>query len=298
MADRPLGAQISRMLEARGVRVIFGIPGVHNIELYRGLEETGIQHVLARHEQGAGFMADGYARATGRPGIAYVISGPGLTNIMTPVGQAWSDSVPVLVISSCLDETAWRRGQLHQMKDQAGAGACVADWSEVARDAQAAYGLIERAFAEFGAARPRPKHLSLPIALMSADAPAPPAPAARPGLALPDPAVLDRAARMLGAAERPLVLLGGGARGGAQAARALVDARKAASVCSYAGRGIVPDGAPLALGPALPHPGSVPLIASADLVVVVGSELAEVDLWRAELGHDAPMIRVDIDPEA
>ncbi|MDG1069117.1 MAG: thiamine pyrophosphate-binding protein, partial [Sulfitobacter sp.] len=126
---RPLGAQISHMLKARGVDVIFGIPGVHNQEMYRGIEEAGITHVLARHEQGAGFMADGYARASGKPGVAYVITGPGLCNVMTPMGQAYSDSVPVLVISSCLDETAARRGQLHQMKDQEIAAGTVTDWS-------------------------------------------------------------------------------------------------------------------------------------------------------------------------
>ena len=108
--QRTLGAQISHMLRTRGVEVIFGIPGVHNQELYRGIEEAGITHVLARHEQGAGFMADGYARATGAPGVAYVITGPGLCNIMTPMGQAFSDSVPMLVISSCLDEIAARKG--------------------------------------------------------------------------------------------------------------------------------------------------------------------------------------------
>ncbi|MEX0312166.1 MAG: thiamine pyrophosphate-binding protein, partial [Tateyamaria sp.] len=127
---RPLGAQISHMLKDRGVDVIFGIPGVHNQEMYRGIEEAGITHVLARHEQGAGFMADGYARATGKPGVAYVITGPGLTNIMTPMGQAYSDSVPMLVISSCLDETAATKGQLHQMKDQRAAAETVCDWSE------------------------------------------------------------------------------------------------------------------------------------------------------------------------
>ena len=145
MSQRPLGAQVSHMLKDRGVEVIFGIPGVHNQEMYRGIEEAGLTHVLARHEQGAGFMADGYARATGKPGVAYVITGPGLCNIMTPMGQAYSDSVPMLVLSSCLDETAAKRGQLHQMKDQEGAAAAVCDWSETARTAEAAYALIDRA---------------------------------------------------------------------------------------------------------------------------------------------------------
>ena len=165
MAHRPLGAQISQMLADRGIETVFGIPGVHNIEQYRGLEHSGLRHVLARHEQGAGFMADGYARATGKPGVAYVISGPGLTNIMTPMGQAYSDSVPMLVISSCLDETAMTRGQLHQMRDQDGAARTVCDWSETALTADAAYGLIDRALAEFQSKRARTKHISIPIAL-------------------------------------------------------------------------------------------------------------------------------------
>ena len=88
---KSLGAQISHNLREWGVDVIFGIPGVHNQEMYRGIEEAGIRHILARHEQGAGFMADGYARACGKPGVAYVITGPGLCNIMTPMGQAYSD---------------------------------------------------------------------------------------------------------------------------------------------------------------------------------------------------------------
>ena len=83
---RPLGAQISHMLKDRGVDVIFGIPGVHNQEMYRGIEEAGITHVLARHELGEVNVVHGYARATGNPGVAYVITGPGVCNIMTPMG--------------------------------------------------------------------------------------------------------------------------------------------------------------------------------------------------------------------
>jgi len=285
------------MLKARGVEVIFGIPGVHNIEMYRGIEEAGLTHILARHEQGAGFMADGYARASGRPGVAYVITGPGLCNIMTPMGQAYSDSVPMLVLSSCLDEVAARRGQLHQMKDQVGAAGCVADWSEVAHSAGAAYGLIERAFAEFSTNRPRPKHVSVPIALLGTEAEAIMQPQSEFESAQPDPAKIAEAAEMLLAAKRPLFIFGGGARDTAEVARALVACRKAASMVSFAGRGIIADGAPGAFGPVLSRPGSAEIIASADLLLVIGSELAEVDLWRADLGHRAQMIRVDLDPE-
>ena len=78
--ERPAGVQISRFLKSQGVLYIFGIQGVHNKELYRGIDEAGLTHILARHEQGAGFMADGYARASGKPGNDYVITGPALSN--------------------------------------------------------------------------------------------------------------------------------------------------------------------------------------------------------------------------
>jgi len=296
--QKPLGAQMSHMLKDRGVDVIFGIPGVHNIEMYRGIEEAGITHILARHEQGAGFMADGYARATGRPGVCYVITGPGLLNTLTPLGQAWSDSSSVLAISSCLDEVAARKGQLHQMRDQQGAGATVCDWSETALSAQAAFALVDRALGEFTSERKRPKHIQVPIALLGSRVGPAPDPVMQPTRPQARPEDVAAVAEWLIGAERPMFIFGGGASDGWQDARRLVQATGAASFCSFAGRGIVPDDAPLSYGPALSRPGSVEEIAKADLVIVVGSELAEVDLWRDRLGHDAPLVRVDIDAAA
>ncbi|WP_300013387.1 thiamine pyrophosphate-binding protein [uncultured Roseobacter sp.] len=298
--QRPLGAQISHMLKDRGVDVIFGIPGVHNQEMYRGIEEAGITHVLARHEQGAGFMADGYARATGKPGVAYVITGPGLCNIMTPMGQAYSDSVPMLVISSCLDEVAARKGQLHQMKDQRAAAETVCDWSEEAQTSDAAYALVARAFAEFQTQSPLPKHIQVPIAQLVADAdPAPPAPRAMrlPGV---NQDAVATSAKQIGNAQRPLFVFGGGAvRAGGKdgPARAVLERSKAASFTSYAGRGIVAPDDPLHFGASLARPGSADVFAQADLVIFVGTDLAEVDLWREEPGHTCPAIHVNLDPQ-
>ncbi|SHL19717.1 acetolactate synthase-1/2/3 large subunit/5-guanidino-2-oxopentanoate decarboxylase [Roseovarius marisflavi] len=294
-AQTPLGAQISHMLKARGVETIFGIPGVHNQEMYRGIEEAGITHVLARHEQGAGFMADGYARATGKPGVAYVITGPGLCNIMTPMGQAYSDSVPVLVLSSCLDDVAARTGQLHQMLDQCGAAACVCDWSHEARDARSAYHLVDRALAEFASTRARPKHIQVPISALEGGASA--APDARPLAVAPAVAeqVVDRVAEALNGAQKPLVILGGGAVRATDAWRQVVARLGAATFTTYAGRGIMGAEAPLDFGTYLARPESASVIAEADLVLAVGTELSENDLWRDELGHAAPLIRVDID---
>jgi len=303
MADqttRPLGAQISHMLKDRGVDVIFGIPGVHNQEMYRGIEEAGISHVLARHEQGAGFMADGYARATGKPGVAYVITGPGVCNIMTPMGQAYSDSVPMLVISSCLDETAARRGQLHQMKDQEIAAGTVCDWSATALSADAVYSLVDRALGEFDVRRPRSKHIQVPIGQLEAAASQPPSPFPAPvGPTVGDPEVgnVSDWVDMLREARRPIFIFGGGAAHAAAPARMLMKRTGAAAFTTYAGRGILPANEPLNFGSYLARPDSVSILEKADLIIAVGTELAEVDLWRAHLGHKCPMIRVDIDPE-
>lgn len=295
MTSRPLGAQISHMLKDRGVDVIFGIPGVHNQEMYRGIEEAGITHVLARHEQGAGFMADGYARATGKPGVAYVISGPGLCNIMTPMGQAYSDSVPMLVISSVLDETVATRGQLHQMKDQEGAARTVCDWSETARTADAAYQLIDRALMEMRLDRPRPKHMQVPIAVLEARADMhPQRRSAHSAEHVPDDvaAVVSDA---LAVARRPLFVFGGGARDGGHVWRDIVAAAHAASLTTYAGRGVIAPGGKH-FGSLLARPASAEVVASADLVIAVGTELSEVDLWRDHLGHKARLLRIDKDP--
>ncbi len=293
---RPLGAQISHMLKARGVEVIFGIPGVHNQEMYRGIEEAGITHVLARHEQGAGFMADGYARATGKPGVAYVITGPGLTNALTALGQAYSDSVPVLAISSCLEDVAARHGQLHQMRDQRRAAATVCDWSEEARSAEGAYALVERAFTEFACGRPRPKHLQVPIPLLEGMAKAPPPPAPRAMSPSATDADLEAAVRAVLAAEKPLFIFGGGARGAAEAIPPLLEMTGAAAFTTYAGRGLVPAETPLSFGSFLARPDSDAVLAQADLVIVAGSELGEVDLWRPRADIRGKMIRIDLDP--
>lgn len=292
---RKLGAQLSHMLRDRGVDVVFGIPGVHNQEMYRGIEEAGIRHILARHEQGAGFMADGYARASGNPGVSYVITGPGLCNIMTAMGQAYSDSVPMLVLSSCLDETSERRGQLHQMLDQRAAADTVCDWSQEARSADAAYGLIERAFDEFEVSRPRPKHLQVPIALLESEAeeaPFPNLPAQRTTAGAPD---VTPVTSLLNIAKRPLFILGGGSTDVIW--RPLLEPLGIATITSFAGRGTVGHKYPLDFGSCLIREIGKEVIASADLVVAIGCELAEADMWRRELGHTATLVRVDLDPE-
>jgi len=100
MSKMTVGEALIHLLEQAGVETVFGIPGVHTVELYRGLDQSNIRHITPRHEQGAAFMADGFARVTGKPGVCLLITGPGLSNAATGVVQARNDSVPMLVITS------------------------------------------------------------------------------------------------------------------------------------------------------------------------------------------------------
>ncbi len=160
-----IGEALVQLLEDYGVDTVFGIPGVHNVEMYRALPRSGITHILTRHEQGAGFMADGYARATGKPGVCFTITGPGLTNIMTPMGQAYSDSVPILVISSSLDvkDAGQGRGRLHEMRSQVGAAATVTQAASVCYTARDVQDRIAEAFMLFHTERPRPIYIEIPL---------------------------------------------------------------------------------------------------------------------------------------
>jgi len=294
---RSLGAQLAAGLKSRGVDTVFGIPGVHNVELYRGIEDAGITHILARHEQGAGFMADGFARASNKPGIVFVISGPGLTNVMTPMGQAYSDSIPMLVISSVLP-TGDMPGRLHEMRDQVAAAGAVCDWSEPAVDPKRAFELLDRAFDEFESVRSRPKHIAIPVDTLGQIAECPARVVGHSGLPKADADEVHAIAGQHARARRPLFVFGAGAARASVAANELLTRTEGAAFTTFAGRGIIDPLHPGLLGSTIGQPDSCALSAMADLVVVIGSELSESDLQRNRLGHDCEMIRVDIDPAA
>ena len=169
---KTLGSYLIESLEAQGVRHVFGIPGVHNLELYRGLARSSIRHVTGRHEQGLGFMADGYARVAGRPGVCFTITGPGLGNIVTPLGQAYGDSIPVLVVSSenRVADIGRARGFLHEMPDQLGIAARVTGSSRRVGSARELPEALAQAFAALTAGRPRPAYIEIPRDALAGDA--------------------------------------------------------------------------------------------------------------------------------
>jgi 5-guanidino-2-oxopentanoate decarboxylase len=295
-----VGQYLAELLAANGIDTVFGIPGVHNLELYRGLTGTRLRHILVRHEQSAGFAADGFARAGGRPAAAFVISGPGLTNILTAAAQAYSDSVPLLVVASTPPRASLgqRWGVLHELRDQHALAAGVFGLARSARSAEDVRDHLRDCFASFRGTRARPAYLEVPLDLL-AQTTSLTAQTFELTDALPQPksADIDAAVALLGAAERPLIVAGGGATLACAELRDTVDTLDALLVTTTAGKGVLADDHPAHLGAALPYPEVRALAASADLVLAVGTELAETDLFTGlKLERRGPMIRIDIDP--
>ncbi|TKA92671.1 5-guanidino-2-oxopentanoate decarboxylase [Halopseudomonas bauzanensis] len=293
------GQALVRLLANYGVDTVFGIPGVHTLELYRGLPGSDIRHVLTRHEQGAGFMADGYARVSGKPGVCFVISGPGVTNVATPIGQAYADSIPMLVISSVNHSDSLGKGWgcLHETQDQRAITAPITAFSAVALHTDDLPELVARAFAVFDSERPRPVHLSIPLDVMSA-------PVSRdwshevrrsPGRGLPSASILDEAATLLGNAQRPMIIAGGGALAAGPEVQHLAEQLGAVVFTTVAGKGILPPAHPLHAGATLCIEPGWDLISQADVVLAVGTEMADTDFWRDRLPLTGKLLRVDLD---
>ncbi|MDZ7749900.1 MAG: 5-guanidino-2-oxopentanoate decarboxylase [Halofilum sp. (in: g-proteobacteria)] len=297
------GPWIIGLLEAFGVERVFGIPGVHTIPLYDGLAGSRITHVTPRHEQGAGFMADAYARVSGRPGVCFVITGPGMTNIATAMGQAFAESVPMLVLSSVSERRSLGRGlgQLHELPDQQALVSGVAAFSHTLHALADLPDVLERAFAVFDGARPRPVHIEIPLDLWQET---PPATRARqpspPARTQPASAQLEAAVERLAGARRPLILAGGGAGGARASLRALAERLDAPVIMTVNGRGLLEPGHPLAV-PASPSlPAVRELLAGSDAVLALGTEMGPTDYDMYEQGmpaFDGPLLRADIDPE-
>lgn len=298
--SRNVGAYLAELLAANDIDTVFGIPGVHNLELYRGLTATQIRHVLVRHEQGAGFAADGFARLSGRPAAAFVISGPGLTNIMTAVAQAYSDSVPLLVIASAPVRASFTKqwGVLHELYDQAALAAGVFGIARSAGSAADVRDHLRLCLDSLRTGRPRPAYLEIPLDLLAepTDLKAQRF-AYAPLLPQADSGQIDAAARLLEGAARPLIVAGGGARRAGAQLRRLVEWLDCPLVTTAAGKGVLPESHPANFGTSLPYAPIQQLIFDADVVMAVGTEMGETDVYTAlRLPLGGRLIRVDVDP--
>src|SRR5207302_7247634 len=162
------GQLVVECLVRHGVEVVFGIPGAHTMAIYDGLyRHPRIKHTLARHEQSAALMADGYARATGKPGVCCVTTGPGVTNAATGLAVAHGDSIPVLLISSQVhSEAARRRRGLFHAMDQLALTRPITKWNGRANNPQEIPQAIAEAFRALTRGRPGAGHLEVPLDLL------------------------------------------------------------------------------------------------------------------------------------
>ena len=304
MAERTLtgAGAVVRALEAVGVEVAFGLPGVHNLALWRALGDSPIRLVGVRHEQAAAYAADGYASASGRLGVAIVTTGPGAANTLAAVGEAWASRSPLLVIATDVPSSVRRagvwRGSLHEASDQAAMFAPVV--KEVVRAGSAdRLGAATAAASHSALTAPRrPAYLEIPTDLLAAEIEGLGVDDRLQGAPEPDHEQLARAAGLLEGARRPLIWAGGGAlqAGAGEAVAALAERLVAPVLLTYSARGLLPPGHPC-LVEAPPHVPEVgALWDEADCVLAVGSDLDAMMTQGWRMARPPHLIAVNLDP--
>ena len=296
--SKTCGQATIELLAKYGVDTVFGIPGVHTLDFCSGLgKNSQVKHIQVRNEQGAGFMAEGYARATGKPGVALVISGPGVTNAATAVGQCYADSIPMLLLSaeaaSCTIGKGW--GVLHEVTEQKKTTEPLTTLSATARKPGDVPELLAQAFSIFASERPRPVHISVPIDVQSMPVAEDWQPISTPSRAFPSNDAIDSAADLLKSARRPVVMVGGGATHAATEIVELCEQLNAIVIASTAGKGIVPDDHPLSLSASTVRPEVQRFLPTADVVLAIGTEIAETDSFIERLEINGRLIRIDLD---
>lgn len=311
------GQAVTRVLAAYGVETVFGIPGTHNLELYRDLRELGIRPITARHEQGAGYAADGWAVRSGRPGIVITTSGPGLLNVLSAAASAYCESRPLLILTPGppLRGHEPDSGAMHETRSTVEAMRGVTEHARVVRSPAEAVEAVHEAFHLFATARPRPVSIEIPLDVLAERGPVPAEilerrdPGSPPAaLVGPDaPGVVPPAARTLAAADirvagevlraavRPVIIAGRGAATASSELVALAERLQSPVLSSVNGKGVIPESHPLSLGASLRLPRAARVVAESDCLLVVGSKLGEGDLWETVLRPGGATIRLDID---
>ncbi len=293
------GRAVLETIRAYGVTAIFGIPGTHNLELYRPLADLGIRAVTNRHEQGSGYGADGWAQQTGLPGVVITTSGPGLQNAMSAIGTAFCESRPLIVLSPGVPLGAEFAdvGTLHETKDATAMVGAIAEWSRRVTSAAEAVEAVHDAFTLFRTGRPRPVHIEIPLDVLEAPADVPaearrprPVPARVSG----EPAALAEAARLLAEAKTPVIVAGGGAVDAAHEVTTIAERLGAPVLTTLNGKGVVDERHPLSLGSNLRLAAARAVAEAADVLLVVGSKLGEAELWAPRLEARGAVIRIDI----
>jgi acetolactate synthase-1/2/3 large subunit len=289
-------------LYEHGVRTIFGMPGSHTTAIYDAIVRQGsIRTILIRNEQAGAFAADGYARVTGQPGVICTTAGPGATNALTGIAEAWGDTVPVLLVTGQVNHDRLHQecGNYHEI-DLEGIFRPCTKYAGTVMDNCQIPNMVARAFTAMTTGRPRPAALILPQDLMAQ--PAPPRTASTNVYSLEEGAEvsaseLQNAVSLLAQAERPILLAGGGAvwANAGPELRQLAERLNCPVLTTQNGKGILDERDPLSLGHARSVRGRVAL-PNADVMLAIGCRFTEVMTGFRNLQVPACLIQIDIDP--
>ena len=300
-----------RRLRDHGVRHLFGYPGGQLTPVYDALaREPSIRHILARDEQAAAFMADGYARATGRPGVCLAVCGPGAYNAATPLATAYTDSIPLVLISGQMATPGLglRSGYYHE-NDQLHALATLTKWQARVTHAEDVAGTVDRAFREVAEGRPGPVLIDIPLDVQRAVAPPPASQPVPPPVAPHAPAASEVAAlaKLVSGWHRPLLLIGGGVTtaGAESAVASLADCLGAPVFHTFMGKSALSADHPLKAG--LPWYRATsdltdmasqfsPLFAQADGLLAIGCRFTQAATGSWALKPPPSLVQIDIDP--
>ncbi len=291
------GAHLARALQAEGIIRVFGIPGTHNLEIFAQLSAAGIAIVSPRHEQGAGYMADGAARVTGEVQVVVTTTGPAALNALTALLESFTDSVPVLLITPGMPLTHPGRGNglLHEVRDQSAAlSAVLTEVMRVTSPGEVSLA-VGQTLSAMRSGRTRPAAIEIPLDLIEAAGPGTCHPSVTRALPAPVPSAIDAAAEAIAGSTRPLIIAGAGAHGAGEEVAALAETLGAGIVLSSNAKGLVDDRAETTIGAIgvlelLPE-----LTGDADAVIAIGTELAPSDFWPEPLPLPDTVVRIDID---
>ena len=295
--ERMNGAEaLVAMLRQEQVEVIFGIPGVQIVDAIDAVyRDGGIRWLSPRHEQTAAYMAYGYARTTGKTGVAMVLPGPGALNATAAVGTANAALTPVFVISGQIGSgfIGRQRRVLHELDAQTDIYRHLTKWSERATRTKDIPQLAAEALHQLHGVPARPVALEIPVDLWAQQADMDLPPAERTAPVPPDPAAIERAADLLGTAKRPIILTGSGAMDAD--ITGLAETLNAPVVMTTEGQGVIDPGHPLCAGSYLlwQHP----ILKQADTILVVGSRLKMAASTHLDPGPQQAVIQIDHDPE-
>ena len=308
MAKMTGGQAVVESLKRHGVDTVFGIISVHTLDLYDALfdSQDSLRFIGGRQELGCGFMADGYARATGKPGVLFTSTGPGAADSAGAIGEAYFSSSAVLEITTNVELDFLDQGRLttHETKDQPGMFQAITDWNAVIRQVESIPDHLVEAFQRFQTRRPRPIELEIPTDLLGQQADVEVLEPRTPDTPHGDPAMVERGLKTLLQAKRPVIFVGEEvqALGGTEEVVRLAEMLGVPVVTGDGAKGTFPEDHPLSLGQALGHRiwGENPLLewlSTCDVAVVLGSALTYRTTVGVGLKLPETLIHVLLDGE-